>query len=303
MTRSRVARFISLLVKPRSPGRGRNYSRKRLVGESIARAVYGGGWTARTWARVPGRTAVDLVRHDLALLPARPGGRERVLRVAFASDLHIGPLTAPVLLDNAFALLSDLRPDVLVLGGDYVYMEATPEMTRELEARVAAVPARTKIAILGNHDLWTHHDRIEAVLRAAGATVLVNDALVLPAPFEDVAFVGLDDPWAGRPDAERALRGTEGAGLRIGLSHSPEGVPMLQGRGVALLLCGHTHGGQIALPSGPVVVHGEHGRRWPAGLYQLGDMSLFVSRGLGAVDLPFRAYARPDVSVFTLTGR
>jgi len=303
VTRSRVAVFVSLLVKPRSPGRGRHYSRKRLVGESIARAVYGGGWTARAWALVPGRTAVDLLRHDLALLPARPGGGERALRVAFASDMHIGPLTAPGLLDNAFALLTELRPDVLVLGGDYVYMEATPEMARELEARVAAVPARTKIAILGNHDLWTHHHRIEAALRAAGATVLINEALVLPAPFEDVAFVGLDDPWAGKPDAERALRGAEGAGLRIGLSHSPEGVPILQGRGLALLLCGHTHGGQIALPSGPVVVHGEHGRRWPAGLYQLGDVSLFVSRGLGSVDLPFRAYARPDVSLFTLTGR
>ncbi len=303
MTRSRVGSFVSHLVKPRPPGRGRNFSRKRLVGESIARAVYGSGWAARAWARVPGRTAVDLVRHDLALLPTRPDGGTRVLRVAFASDFHIGPLTSPRLLDNAFALLAELRPDVLVLGGDYVYMEATPEMARELEARVAAVPARTKIAILGNHDLWTHHDRIEAALRAAGATVLVNDALVLPAPFEDVAFVGIDDPWAGKPDAARALRGGEGAGLRIGLSHSPEGVPMLQGRGLALLLCGHTHGGQIALPSGPVVVQGKHGRRWPAGLYQLGEMSLFVSRGLGSVELPIRAYARPDVSLFTLSQR
>ena len=68
---------------------------------------------------------------------------------------------------------------------------------------------------------------------------------------------------------------------------------MLQGRGLALLLCGHTHGGQIALPSGPIVVHGEHGRRWPAGLYQLGDMSLFVSRGLGSVSIGILTHGFP----------
>jgi predicted MPP superfamily phosphohydrolase len=301
VTRSRVVSFVSHLVKPKPPGRGRHFSRKRVVGESIARALYGSGWAARAWGRMPGRTSVDLIQHRLPLLPARAGLARPPLRVAFASDFHIGPLTAPALLDNAFALLGELRPDVLVLGGDYVYMEATPAMARELEERVAAVPARTKLAVLGNHDLWTHHDRIEDALRRAGATVLINDALFLPAPFDDVAFVGLDDPWTGKPDGERAVRAAAGAGLRVGVSHSPEGVPMLVDRGLPLLLCGHTHGGQIALPSGPVVVQGKHGRRWPAGLFDVGDMKLFVSRGLGAVELPIRAYARPDVTLFTLT--
>ena len=68
-----------------------------------------------------------------------------------------------------------------------------------------------------------------------------------------------------------------------------------------MVLCGHTHGGQMALPSGPVVVHGKQGRRFPAGLFDVAGMPLFVSRGLGMVELPFRVYARSDVSLFTLT--
>ena len=68
-------------------------------------------------------------------------------------------------------------------------------------------------------------------------------------------------------------------------------------------MCGHTHGGQVALPSGPVVVHGKHGRMYPAGLFDVGPMKLFVSRGLGAVDLPIRAYARPDVALLAFTRR
>jgi hypothetical protein len=270
-----------------------------VVGEAITGAVFGSGWAARAWERLPGRMAVDLIQHQFPLLPRGRGAR--TLRLAFASDFHIGPLTSPTLLDNAFAMLAEARPDVLLLGGDYVYLEATHEMARELEARVAAVPAVTKLAILGNHDLWTHHDRIETALRNAGARLLINDAAFLPPPFDDVAVMGLDDVWTGRPDPAAAIRAAAGAALTIGIAHSPEAVPLLKDCSLPLLLCGHTHGGQIALPSGPVVVQGKYGRRWPAGLFDVDGMKLFVSRGLGSVELPIRAYARPDVSLFTLT--
>jgi len=292
--------MLTQLWRPKIPGRGRNFSRRRVVGEAVARLVYRQGWAARMWQRLPGRTEVDVIRHELALLPRQPGTERPPLRIAFASDFHIGPLTAPRLLDNAFARLAALAPDVLVLGGDYVYMEATHAMARELEARVAAVPAGVKLAVLGNHDLWTHHDRIEDALRRAGVTLLINDAIRLPAPHDDVAMVGLDDVWAGQPDPARALAAAGGAALKLAVAHSPEAVPFLAGGDLRLLLCGHTHGGQIALPTGPVVVQGRHGRRWPAGRYQLDDLTLFVSRGLGSVELPIRAYARPDVSLFTL---
>jgi predicted MPP superfamily phosphohydrolase len=66
------------------------------------------------------------------------------------------------------------------------------------------------------------------------------------------------------------------------------------------MLCGHTHGGQIATPRGPIVVYGEVGRRFPAGRYDLEDLMLYVSRGLGAVDFPLRTFAPPDVALVSL---
>ena len=270
-------------------GRGVRYSRKRSFLESVARVVYRGGWAGRAWGRLPGRCGVELIAHQLPVLPAGRGSAgARSLRVAFASDLHIGPLTPPRLLDNAFALLSAACPDVLVLGGDYVFLDATPAVARELEERVAAVPATVKVAVLGNHDLWTRHDLLEQALRRAGAVVLVNQALRLPSPFGDVALVGLDDPLAGQPDADAAFREAAGAALTIAVAHSPEAMPLVAGRGVPLLMCGHTHGGQIASPFGPIIVHGTHGRRFPAGLFTVDDLHLFVSRGLGNVELPMR---------------
>lgn len=279
-----------------APGRGRNYTPLRALAELVLHHAYGGGWPARLWARVPGATRIERVEIDLSVGLAAP------LTITFASDLHLGPTTSARTLDAAFAALAEARADVLALGGDYVFLEATREKARELRARVEAVPARTKIAVLGNHDLWTHHRRLEDALREAGAHVLINDAVRLPAPHADVAVLGLDDPWTGSPDAERAARAAGDARVRVALCHSPDGAPLLTDRGVSLMLAGHTHGGQIALPGPrPIIVPGPLGKRFPHGHHHLGAMSLFVSRGVGGVELPMRAYAPPDVLVARLT--
>lgn len=282
-----------------SRGRGGRYSVARGLVESALRVIYQDGWAARTWGRVPGATRVRLAAHGLPVLPKGPA--RDALRVAFASDLHLGPTTPPALLDRAFAMLAALAPDVLVLGGDYVFLDATPARAAELERRVAAVPARTKVAVLGNHDLWTDHPVLEAALTRAGATVLVNEAVRLPAPYGDVSIVGLDDPWTGAPDAARAFAAAGDAALRLAVCHSPDGLPLVRGRGAALLLCGHTHGGQVALPGPrPLVVPSRMGKVYPWGLHDLGDLALFVSRGLGGVEVPVRSWAPPDIALFTL---
>jgi predicted MPP superfamily phosphohydrolase len=225
-------------------------------------------------------------------------GLRAPLTIAFASDLHLGPTTSSRTLDRAFALLSEARADVVALGGDYIFLDVTAAHARELRARVEAVPARTKIAVLGNHDLWTYHARIEDALREAGVRVLVNDAARLPAPHEEVAVLGLDDPWTGRPDGDRAIAAAGDARVRIAVCHAPEGVRFVLGKRVSLLLVGHTHGGQIALPGPrPVFVPGPLGRRFPFGRHRVGDLELFVSRGVGATELPMRAFAPPDVVI------
>jgi predicted MPP superfamily phosphohydrolase len=290
---------VSKLISLTATGRGRNYSPLRGLVESALRASYAFGWPGRVWGLLPRAARVQVIEHRLPT-PERAPGRPP-LRLAFVSDLHIGPTTSPRTLDRAFALLAEAEPDVVVLGGDYVFLDATPPRVRELERRVAALPARTKIAVLGNHDLWTDHPAIERALERAGARVLVNDALRLPPPHDDVAVLGLDDPWTGQPDGDRAVSACGDARVKLAVCHAPDGVPFVRGRGVRLLLCGHTHGGQIALPGPrPIVVPGPLGKRWPFGLHHEDDLTLFVSRGVGTTELPMRAYAPPDVAIFTV---
>ena len=235
----------------------------------------------------------------------RPAGAGPVaLRIAFASDLHLGPTTSSRTLDTAFELLTAARPDLLALGGDYVFLRAKPPMTRELSRRLAAVPARCRAAVLGNHDLWTDHRLIEQALREAGVRVLVNQALRLPPPHQAVALLGIDEPWTGHEDVAAACAQAGDAALRIALCHSPDVLPALQGRDVSLLLCGHTHGGQLALPGGhPLWVPGGVGARYPHGVHRVGGLTLVVSRGVGGIEIPLRCWAPPDVVLVDLVAR
>jgi hypothetical protein len=196
-------------------------------------------------------------------------------------------------------MLARLRPDILLLGGDYV--TASPRFIEPLAALLGQVPAPLgRYAVLGNHDLWAGDEPIIAALEAAGITVLVNRSQQLPAPYDHLWLCGLDDPTAGEPNVARMLERT--AGLRILLMHSPEGLDVLGQERFALALCGHTHGGQVALPGGrPILLpRGRWNRRYPAGIFTLdrpAGATLVVSRGVGFSGLPLRLFAPADIVV------
>lgn len=280
----------------RAAGRGRNYSAGRGLTELALRIAFTRDWPARLWGRFPRAADVRVVSHRVHTSVPRPAP----LRVAFASDLHLGPTTSSRTLDAAFLHLAGARPDLLVLGGDYLFLEATPARVRELARRVREVPAARKVAVLGNHDLWTHHHLLEDALADVGVTVLVNAATRLAPPHEDVAVVGLDDPMTGHPDGDAAFAEARGASVTIAVCHSPAGLSHVRGRGAALVMCGHTHGGHIALPGGvPVVLPGGRwARRFPHGVHAWEGATVFVSRGVGGIEVPVRAFAPPDVGVF-----
>jgi predicted MPP superfamily phosphohydrolase len=279
--------------------------------ERTLKVAYAGSWPRHLWALIPGGMRVRRVEHDLDVR-SRENGRPP-LRIGFVSDLHLGPTTPFRLVENAFLELSKARLDVLALGGDYVFLGASPERMARLERLVASVPARTKVAVLGNHDFWARPERVVDALVRGGARVLVDEGLRLPPPHDDIGLIGLDDPLSSghvfdqgeaRKGARRALASLpSGLSTVLAVAHSPDSLPGLRVTGVRVLLCGHTHGGQIALPGyRPLVMPSRIGRRYPFGLHHLEDegLTLFVSRGLGTSMVPLRTWAPEDLAVFTL---
>jgi uncharacterized protein len=281
-------------------GRGSSYTRARGVVEWTLGNAYRHDWPARL-VRTLGLQRRVRVRADRVVAPGWPA-RTPALRIAFASDLHAGPTTHASVLDDAFAALAAAQADVLLLGGDYVFL--TADRIAEVARRLARLPRPPLgvFAVMGNHDLWADDAAIAAALGAAGARVLVNERVALPAPFAHVALVGLDDPWTGVPapppflDADR---------VRVVLVHAPEAMLSLGDVAFDLALCGHTHGGHIALPGGvPILVPGPASRRFAHGRYDLsGGRTLIVSRGVGSTEVALRLNADPDILVVDLGGR
>jgi predicted MPP superfamily phosphohydrolase len=226
-------------------------------------------------------------------------GTDRRLRVAFASDFHAGPTTPPRLLDAAIDRLVEARPDVLLLGGDFVSFRA--EDARPLAERLATIDAPLgRYAVLGNHDHDSDGRAVAALLEAHGVTMLTNRSVRLPAPFQAVRLCGLDDHVLGGPDANAAFR--EAAPVRLVLMHAPAGLLDIGRHAFDLAFCGHTHGGQVALPNGwPLLTAcGPLTRRYSAGRYDLpGGRTLFVSRGVGYTAIPIRLNAPPAITLCT----
>jgi predicted MPP superfamily phosphohydrolase len=270
----------------------------RHLTERVLNTLLMKGWVAGLSYRLGGHGSLGVARHEVVLDPARRLARP--LRIAFASDFHAGPTTHPGIFDALLAALARERPDVLLLGGDYVSFDA--DNVRHLKAFLDAARAPLgTYAVLGNHDVWNGSEALTTALIASGAQVLVNRNMALPAPFESISICGIDDPWTGAPSAEATF---EGAGaVRIYLMHSPDGLFCLSGQRFDLGFAGHTHGGQVVrrdgtpykLPSGP------YSRQYSHGRFEIdGGGPLFVSRGVGCAGVPLRLNADPELLICTL---
>jgi predicted MPP superfamily phosphohydrolase len=224
----------------------------------------------------------------------------RPLVLAFASDFHAGAATHPQIFQTLAGRLEEIRPDVLLLGGDYVCCKAA-----YIDILCASLsrcrPALGAYAVLGNHDLWSGERYIKERLTAAGVRVLMNENVSLQPPFDAISICGIDDPWTGEPDVRMAFAGA--APVRIFLTHSPDGLLFLDNHQFTVGFAGHTHGGQIALRDGTPIVTagGPLSRKYGRGRFDLaGPGTLFVSRGVGCSTVPVRINSDPEIVVCTL---
>jgi uncharacterized protein len=243
-----------------------------------------------------GRVRTSTLSIDVSDAEPRAGKR-RPLRVAFASDFHAGGLTDDRLLEQACEALVAMQPDLLLLGGDFVAVRA--EDIRRVSPMLEAIPAPLgKLAVLGNHDIRAGYRRIESDLARSGIRLIANEHVTVRAPFGPVSICGLDDATRGQPRGDLAM--DHASDRRIVLMHSPECLEAIGERHFDLAVCGHTHGGQVALPWGaPILMPGGPlNRRYSRGNHELGGARrrrLLVSRGIGCSGFPVRLFAAPEV--------
>lgn len=244
----------------------------------------------RRWVRV---REIDV---DVAGLPAAFSG----YRVAHLSDLHIGGLWSRAQAQRWIDRVRALDVDLVALTGDYVtHGDAFHE---DIAAVLGALPARDgAVAVLGNHDYFGDAEALTARLRARGVKVLRNEHISLRRGDQAITLAGVDDLWTRRADPARALAGAPADQPIIALAHDPQLFPDIAARGAAVVLSGHTHWGQIALPFSPERVNlSRLTYRLHAGEHREGGSVLYISPGLGTTGPPIRVGAPPEITVLRL---
>lgn len=197
------------------------------------------------------------------------------------------------------------EPDIIVITGDLMDGHSK-ELEPAMEFAEKAVDIAPVYYVSGNHEwLSGRYDELCGRLEAAGVTVLDNGHKALEKDGEFIELLGLKDPtFEGDAAFEAELKklADETFGFHILLSHHPEYIDAYAENRMDLVLSGHAHGGQIRLPFIGGLFAPEQGwfPKYTSGLYEVGDTSLVVSRGLGNSVFPLRVFNRPELVVVTL---
>ncbi len=221
-------------------------------------------------------------------------------RIVLLTDLHLHPFTSANLIRRAVEISNSLKPDLVLLGGDYVCGFA--EAAFELGPILASLDAKHGLfAVLGNYDHFRGSRIVLEGLRRSTIPVLMNVGVRLTIGESSVFLAGIDSVSAGKANARAAFSARKNEPVTLALVHEPDYIDRLRKLvPVDLQLSGHTHGGQIRVPGLGAIVLPVCGRAYVEGLYRVGASQVYTSRGVGMVRLPFRFNCPPEVTEITL---
>lgn len=223
-------------------------------------------------------------------------------RIAQLSDLHIGGLGPRRRAARWVTRVNALDVDLVALTGDYV--TSGTAFHHDIAAVLTELRARDGVfAVLGNHDYFGDGEPMISMLREGNVTVLRNEHRTISRGGDRLVVAGVDDTYTRRADIARALRGRDAGLPVVALAHDPQLFTELVRCGVALVLSGHTHWGQLALPFAAERVNlSRLTYRYHAGLHSSGASTLYINPGLGTTGPPVRLGAPPEITVLRLHG-
>jgi predicted MPP superfamily phosphohydrolase len=220
--------------------------------------------------------------------------------IAQLSDLHIGALTPLWWAQRWASAANAAAADLVAITGDMVtsgvaFHEDIAELVGGLRAKDGTY------VIMGNHDYFGEGEPLVSLLRGRGAHVLRNQGVVLERDGARLFLAGMDDTWTKRANLEASLADRPEGVPTVLLAHDPERFPSAVKKNVEVVLSGHTHGGQVAMPFLARFINASKlAHRYHVGLYKDGDSTLYVHPGLGTTGPPIRLGVAPVIALIKL---
>ena len=240
-----------------------------------------------------------VVHHDLYISRLTPQGAkaEKRLRLVFFSDLHIGEAMTPDYISRSVDLILQQKPDLILCGGDYIdHREVYAYDPRVLSSMRRLRAPLGVYFVLGNHEYRDHLDENIRFVSEIGATLL-RDSVTYPAD-SLLALIGRDDAVQGdrAPFAQITQRVDPSSRPVLLMEHTPGSLDSIGDSPIDLMLCGHTHGGQIW--PGQLLTWWRYGMS--SGTRRVGDKEICVSSGIGSAGATYRIGTRSEIRVYDL---
>ncbi len=290
-----------------------DHSRRRFAITGGVAVLGVGGGAASAYATLVEPWLLAVRRRRIAIRDL-PGALEG-LRLVQVSDTHFGSRVPSDLIREAVAQTVGLKPDLVLLTGDYIHHRADEVgPAAELLAPLVSAAPLGAIGVLGNHDWWGDGPGMRRALESVGVRMLDNRRMFLCARTrallaneptgESLCIAGVGDLEEDAVDLRAALSGVRGSTPRLLLSHNPDVAEHPEfsrlcpggAHRVDLMLSGHTHGGQVNLPLvGPLVVPSRYGQKYAGGLVAGPAFPVLVSRGVGMSLIPVRINCPPEI--------
>ena len=222
---------------------------------------------------------------------------EKRMRLVFFSDLHIGEAMTPDYIARAVKLIQDQQPDLILCGGDFIDHRAVYAYDPRVMASLRSLHAPMGVYyVLGNHE---YRDDLEANIRwvsEVGGTLL-RDSIAFPGN-GPLTLIGRDD-WVNgnrKPFEVIANEADPMRGPVVLMEHTPASIDSIGDSPVDLILCGHTHGGQIW--PGQLMVWWRYGM--VSGARPVGEREVCISSGIGSAGATYRVGTRSEIRVYDL---
>jgi uncharacterized protein len=221
-------------------------------------------------------------------------------KIIFLSDIHHGPYFSLSRVRNLVYRVNSEKPDIILLGGDYVhrdskYIKPCFEELRRLDAPLGVY------GVLGNHDHWEDSDLTKMMMAESGIALADNKGFWLEKGGERIKIGGVGDYYEDSQDIHSTIDDAQKSDFVILLSHNPDYAERIHTDKIDLMLSGHTHGGQVTLfglwaPFFP----SRYGQKYRTGLIDCEKFKLIVSNGIGTITPPVRFFARPQIVTILL---
>ncbi len=243
---------------------------------------------------------IDLVEIDIALKDL--GWNFNNFKILNLSDIHLGQWINPEYLDEVMDYVNTLNVDLITLTGDYFsyniddYDESLEKSLKKLKAPYG------KFGVLGNHDHWMDAEKIRTIFKNSQIVDLSNDVFTLNKGDEYLNICGVDSCTVCADNLDEVIKKLPQDIPSILLAHEPDFAKQSSQTGLFdLQISGHSHGGQFIIPKFDTTpFRGPNSTKYPVGLYKVGEMTQYTSKGLGTNSFRIRINCKPEITIITL---